>query len=126
MNFDRKRFGSRFKAAILKEHRTLANAVELCQKAGMTCLTPPRMSEYTTGMKVPTLERFHDMVRVLGLDVRVIFPDWAGRPNRGKVRAIRHPGDRKNYPMVLPDPVSEGEFANGEFYSDADVWPCHR
>jgi hypothetical protein len=93
MNFDAKLFGSRLKAAVLAKY-TPGEAVRKLQEGGLYSFTPPRLSEYFSGSKVPTLERFSHMVDILGLDVRIVFPGWGQ-----KVRAIRHPS-QKGKPLM--------------------------
>jgi hypothetical protein len=88
MTFDAKLFGSRFREAVLRKHSP-TEAVKILQTAGLDKITPPRLSEYFAGSKVPTLERFTIMVMALQLDVSVIFPGWGP-----KVRPIRHPREK--------------------------------
>lgn len=94
MVFDRKWFGACLKQAIIMKHGTLTVAVEKLRKAGLDGFTNERMSEYISGMKVPTLERFAIMVRVLGLDTDGIFPKFV-KPGETKVRAVRHPSEAR-------------------------------
>ena len=94
MDFNSKLFGSRLKEAVLRKY-TPGEAVRKLQEGGLYSFTPPRLSEYFSGSKVPTLERFCQMVYILGLDVSVVFPGWDQ-----KVRSIRHPRERQK-PEVL-------------------------
>lgn len=108
MKLDSRLVGSRLREAIMKNHSTLSEAVRKLQDAGVVGMSPERMSEYLSGVKVPTLERFSVMVMVLELDVTIIFPGWADHIGKGKVRGIRHPNQRqagKPLMEVLKDEV---------------------
>jgi hypothetical protein len=97
MNFDSKGFGTRLKVAILARYATQSEAIRKLQAAGLDSFNSSRLAEYVSGEKVPTLERFVQMVFVLDLDVSIIFPGWYKgiiRTTGGQVRAIRHPTER--------------------------------
>jgi hypothetical protein len=95
MKFDSKSFGARLKQSILARYATQAEAIRKLQSAGLDSFNSSRLAEYVSGEKVPTLERFSQMVTILGLDARVVFPEWFYGSTRVKVRAIKHPGDRR-------------------------------
>ena len=99
MVFDDKLFGSRLKEAVLAKY-TPGEAVKKLQAGGLYSFTSPRLSEYFSGTKVPTLERFILMVDILGLDVGMVFPAWKKGGRKDQVRAIRHPMERQGRPLM--------------------------
>jgi hypothetical protein len=66
MKFDSKSFGARLKQSILARYATQAEAIRKLQSAGLDSFNSSRLAEYVSGEKVPTLERFSQMVTSWG------------------------------------------------------------
>jgi hypothetical protein len=84
MKFDRKLFGTRLKAALLDSCGSVTKASERLQASGLETVSDIRLWEYCRGEKVPTLERFCQMVSILGLNVGEVFPGWTMKPARNR------------------------------------------
>lgn len=71
-------FGQRFKAARLKAGLTQVAAAE---RLG---IPQPRIAEYETGGVVPPLPRLMEIMATLGLDPKIVFPEFfkSTRPRR--------------------------------------------
>jgi transcriptional regulator with XRE-family HTH domain len=68
--FDRKVFGARLAEAIKAKGLTQKRAGEIVGES------QSRMSEYVHGHYLPLFDKLYTMIQTLGLDTRILFPEW--------------------------------------------------
>lgn len=74
----REEFGRRFKAA--REAAGLTQ-VEAAARLG---IPQPRIAEYESGFRMPPLDRLTDIIEALGLNPRILFPEYFKRRRRSR------------------------------------------
>ncbi len=66
----RQTFGTRFQAARKAAGLTQSSAAKRARVA------QPRIAEYENGSHAPGLFRLLQLIKILGLDPRILFPEW--------------------------------------------------
>ena len=72
----REEFGRRFKAA-----RAAAGLTQ-AESAALLRIPQPRIAEYESGFRVPPVDRLVTIIDRLGLDPRILFPEFFKRRSR--------------------------------------------